>query len=236
MKNIRIGNDIHVRWRIMRQGSPEDFDGKDVHVCLSDQYGGRYYPDIALSSEGTIEFTFFGKDQVKTGTYNLTLTENGGRKNMVAVDRTAAFRLVASQNRVMYAGTGSSGCGCSDGLEIDTVELSTELMIPALGKGVVRCYNIARDTWGRGLATDGETVYVKLSGDNPGLEFDRDGGLRATGNVTADVVIAPDSQAVLENTPEGLRFKAEGLSEVVIPAISDEEIENLWGADSTGIV
>lgn len=81
MKTIRIGNDIHVRWKIMRSGTPEDFDGKDVHVCLTDQYGGKYYPDISLTGDGTIEFTFFGKDQSKTGIYTkgtVTLTLLGG--------------------------------------------------------------------------------------------------------------------------------------------------------------
>lgn len=180
MKTIRIGNDIHVRWKIMRSGTPEDFEGKDVHVCLTDQYGGKYYPDISLTGDGTIEFTFFGKDQSKTGIYTLTLYENGGKQGMVTVDRTEVFRLVARQNTVVSSG-GNGGCGCGGVLDVEAVDIQTDLMVPSLGKGVVRCYNISRDTWGDGLGTDGDTVGVRLSKENAGLEFDEEGRLRCTG-------------------------------------------------------
>lgn len=177
MKTIRIGNDIHVRWKIMRSGTPEDFDGKDVHVCLTDQYGGKHYPDISLTGDGTIEFTFFGKDQSKTGIYTLTLYENGGKQGMVTVDRTEVFRLVARQNTVVSSG-GNGGCGCGGVLEVETLDMTTDLMIPSLGRGVVRFYNISRDTWGNGLDVYDESVGIKVSKENDLLSFDEDGGLR----------------------------------------------------------
>lgn len=177
MKTIRIGNDIHVRWKIMRSGTPEDFDGKDVHVCLTDQYGGKYYPDISLTGDGTIEFTFFGKDQSKTGIYTLTLYENGGKQGMVTVDRTEVFRLVARQNTVVSSG-GNGGCGCGGVLDVETLDMTTDLMIPSLGRGVVRFYNISRDTWGNGLDIQDESVGIKVSKENDLLSFDEDGGLR----------------------------------------------------------
>lgn len=180
MKTIRIGNDIHVRWKIMRSGTPEDFEGKDVHVCLTDQYGGKYYPDISLTGDGTIEFTFFGKGQSKTGIYTLTLYENGGKQGMVTVDRTEVFRLVARQNTVVSSG-GNGGCGCGGVLDVETLDMTTDLMIPSLGSGVVRFYNISRDTWGNGLDVYDESVGIKLSKDGAGLEFDEEGGLRCTG-------------------------------------------------------
>lgn len=188
MKVIRIGNDIHIRWKIMRSGVPEEFEGKDIHVCLTDYYGGRYHPDISLTGDGTVEFTFFGKDQCKMGTYTLTLSENVGKKDMVTVDRTEVFKLVARQNRVMSSDD-SNGCGCTPVLEVETVDLTTDLMIPSLGRGVVRCYNISRDTWGDGIRTDGSTVSVMLSEDDPGLEFDEKGGLRRTGGGSGDVEV-----------------------------------------------
>lgn len=177
MKTIRIGNDIHVRWKIMRSGTPEDFDGKDVHVCLTDQYGGKYYPDISLTGDGTIEFTFFGKDQSKTGIYTLTLYENGGKQGMVTVDRTEVFRLVARQNTVVSSGD-NGGCGCGGVLDVETLDMTTDLMIPSLGRGVVRFYNISRDTWGNGLDIQDESVGIKVSKENDLLSFDEDGGLR----------------------------------------------------------
>lgn len=161
----------------MRTGTPEDFGGKDVHVCLTDQYGGRYYPDISLMADGTVEFTFFGKDQSKTGTYTLTLLENGGRQGMVTVDRTEVFKLVARQNRVISSG-GNGGCGCATGVDVETVDMTTDLMIPSLGRGVVRFYNISRDTWGNGLDVYDESVGIKLSKDDELLEFDESGGLK----------------------------------------------------------
>lgn len=161
----------------MRSGTPEDFDGKDVHVCLTDQYGGKHYPDISLTGDGTIEFTFFGKDQSKTGIYTLTLYENGGKQGMVTVDRTEVFRLVARQNTVVSSG-GNGGCGCGGVLEVETLDMTTDLMIPSLGRGVVRFYNISRDTWGNGLDVYDESVGIKVSKENDLLSFDEDGGLR----------------------------------------------------------
>lgn len=199
MKTIRIGNDIHVRWKIMRSGTPEDFEGKDVHVCLTDQYGGTYYPDFSLTSDGMVELTFFGKDQVKTGTYVLTLTENGGHKGMAAVDRTDAFRLVARQNRVVAEGSGT-GCGCSGSLEMETVDIQTDLMVPSLGRGVVRFYNISRDTWGNGLDVYDESVGIKLSKDGAGLEFDEEGGLRCTGGGGGmELITEAEMDEILDN-------------------------------------
>ncbi len=176
MKSIRIGNDIHVRWRVMRSGVPEDFNGKEVKVCLTDYFGGKYYPELELTSDGTIEFTFYGREQKKPGTYFLTLSENSGKDGMVTVDRTEVFKLVARQNSVVANGNG--GCCCNNDLDIETVDITTDLMIPALGHGVVKLNNIDGKMWGKGLETKNDTVNVKISSDAPNLVFGKDGGLR----------------------------------------------------------
>ncbi|MDE5986845.1 MAG: hypothetical protein K2H16_06135 [Prevotella sp.] len=172
MKDIRIGNDIHIRWHIMCSGEPEDFTGKEVTVTLADSMGREAY--IEWSAVGSdIEVTFRGRQQVYTGTYTLTLTENRGQDGMVTVDRQKVFRLVPKQDSVI---SDSGSCGCHCGLAVETVELMSELQIPSLGKGVIHVYNIARSVWGNGLESDGETVNVKVAEDSADvLSVDRDG-------------------------------------------------------------
>lgn len=172
MKDIRIGNDIHIRWRIMCSGEPEDFTGKELAVTLADSMGREAYIEWSVA-DGNIEVTFRGRQQVYTGTYTLTLTENRGQDGMVTVDRQKVFRLVPKQDSVVSDG---GSCGCRCGLDVEAVELTTELQIPSLGKGVIHVYNIARSVWGNGLDSDGETVSVKVAEDSADVLFvDRDG-------------------------------------------------------------
>ncbi len=172
MKDIRIGNDIHIRWRIMRSGEPEDFTGKELAVTLADSMGREAYIEWSVA-DGNIEVTFRGRQQVYTGTYTLTLTENRGQDGMVTVDRQKVFRLVPKQDSVV---SDNGSCGCRCGLDVEAVELTTELQIPSLGKGVIHVYNIARSVWGNGLDSDGETVSVKVAEDSADvLSVDRDG-------------------------------------------------------------
>jgi len=208
MKNIRIGNDIHIRWRVMRGGDDEDFGGKHVSVLLRDQAGGIHPVDFEVTGN-VIECTFWGRMQTRTGEYSLTLMENAGKEGMVTVDRTQVFRLVARQNSVVSGGAGT-GCCCGGAAEVETVELTTELQVPSLGKGVVRVYNIARGAWGAGLVSDGEQVSVR---------------------------IAPDSADVLSADEEGLHVDVSAIGGGGgVQAITDEEIRSLWGGDPAGSV
>lgn len=203
MKNIRIGNDIHVRWHILRSGEPEDFDSKDVTVTLADSMGRR--ADIEWSAvSGYIEVTFRGRAQMHAGVYTLTLVENCGKDDMVTVDRQNVFRLVTHQDSVISGG-GQNGCHCD--MSIETVDVTSELRIPSLGKGVIHVYNIARSTWGNGLQSDGETVRVTvaedsvdvLSVDGDGLHINKD----AIGNGGFAIATPEDIAEIIASVQSG---------------------------------
>lgn len=99
MKKIRIGNDIHFKWMITREGLVESFDGKQVDVELRDQTGRRWPVKWSINADdGCVDGVFYGHMQQAAGTYSLTLTENRGGKEMATVDRTAAWQLVARQD------------------------------------------------------------------------------------------------------------------------------------------
>lgn len=200
MKKIRIGNDISIRWRIMRSGVDEDFTGKDVSVRLQD-FAGRD-AEIEWDIDGsTVAVTFRGRNQTRAGEYTLTLTENAGKDDMTTVDRTRAFRLVPRQDSVVSDGVG--GCCCNGSLSVETVELTSELQVPSLGKGVVRVYNIVRGAWGAGLDTDGESVSVK---------------------------IAPDSSEILSVDDEGLHIDSSAIGGGTEPMTPDDIDEVINGA------
>lgn len=94
MKKIRLGNDIHVSWEILRNGEPEDFTDKAVEVKLVHAQTFTSMP-IEWSIEGNvIEFDFFGKDQKRKGEYRIILTENRGELGMSTLDTCEAFYLV----------------------------------------------------------------------------------------------------------------------------------------------
>lgn len=99
MRKIRIGNDIHFRWRIKRDGNEENFEDKRVMVLLRDAYGHRCEIDWRVVQAGVIEGTFYGKDQERLGIYSLTLVENDGEKAMNTVDSIRVWQLVSQQER-----------------------------------------------------------------------------------------------------------------------------------------
>ena len=170
MKNIRIGNDIHVRWRLMRGGEPEDFGSKEVAVALTDAVGREACIDWSVTEGGCVEVTFRGRAQMYPGVYTLTLTENRGKDDMVTVDRQNVFRLVTRQDSVI------SGGGCHCGMSVETVDVTSEFHMPALGNGVIRVYNIAKGVWGNGLQTDGESASIKVAKDSADiLSVDEEG-------------------------------------------------------------
>lgn len=94
MKKIRIGNDIHITWTVRdSRGNAYDLEGRDIEVRLV-CYGWKgVVTDLAVSGN-VATFTFFGKDQVKAGTYSVQLVENRGGKPMVTRDVRGIFALV----------------------------------------------------------------------------------------------------------------------------------------------
>ena len=94
MKKIRLGNDLHISWEILRNGEPEDFTDKIVEVKLVHAQTFTYVP-IEWSIEGNIiEIDFLGKDQKRKGEYRIYLTENRGEVGMSTLDTCEAFYLV----------------------------------------------------------------------------------------------------------------------------------------------
>lgn len=203
MRSIRIGNDIHIRWRILCSGEPEVFEDKDVAVTLTDALGREACIDWTATEAGYIEVTFRGRAQLYAGVYTLTLTENRGRDGMVTVDRQNACRLVARQDSVISGG----GHGCLCGMSVETVDVTSDLQMPSLGKGVIRVYNIARSVWGDGLKSDGESVHIKVAEDSADvLSVDEEGihvNREALG--TGDYIIATpeDIDAIIGNVKSG---------------------------------
>lgn len=100
-RKIRIGNDIHFRWLVRRDGEPEDFADKRVMLLLRDSFGHRCDVDWHTVGEGIIEGTCYGHTQRHLGTYTLTLVENDGEKGMNTVDSISVWQLVARQDTTL---------------------------------------------------------------------------------------------------------------------------------------
>ena len=100
MKNIRLGNDISIKWYVYRMNIPEDFTGKTVDVHLLDKNDVKQNFTYKIE-DGVISGMFYGKNQMTTGAYRLVLVENAGKPNMVTLDYVDAFILNNKMNRFL---------------------------------------------------------------------------------------------------------------------------------------
>ena len=107
MKYIRIGNDIHIEWIILRNMQPESFVNKEVTVKLYDKNGLPQNFEFTKNGSSIVG-TFYGKDQTTTGNYRLELVENEGKSNMVTLDYIDCFILSAKLNNTTASRTDSS--------------------------------------------------------------------------------------------------------------------------------
>ena len=121
MKYIRIGNDIHIEWIILRNMQPESFANKEVTVKLYDKNGLPQNFEFTKNGSSIVG-TFYGKDQVTTGNYRLELVENEGKSNMVTLDYIDCFILSAKLKN-----TTSSGNDSSYGIKTDVVNLASNI-------------------------------------------------------------------------------------------------------------
>ena len=121
MKYIRIGNDIHIEWIILRNMQPESFANKTVTVKLYDKNGLPQNFEF-VKNGSSIVGTFYGKDQVTTGNYRLELVENAGKSNMVTLDYIDCFILSAKLKN-----TTASGKDSSYGIKTDVVNLASNI-------------------------------------------------------------------------------------------------------------
>lgn len=133
MKNIRIGNDITIKWTINRQDLPEDFSGKTVSVYLLEPFSNSKATINYTIDANVITIYFNGKDQKRVGQYTLKLVENEGKAGMITLDHCNPFILVAKS--CMVGGINE----CSN-ITIETIELESSLDIGRDGKSA---YEIA---------------------------------------------------------------------------------------------
>ena len=121
MKYIRIGNDIHIEWIILRNMQPESFTNREVTVKLYDKNGLPQNFEFTKNGSSIVG-TFYGKDQSTTGNYRLELVENAGKSNMVTLDYIDCFTLSAKLKN-----TTSSGNDSSYGIKTDVVNLASNI-------------------------------------------------------------------------------------------------------------
>lgn len=126
-RSIRIGKDFNVRWSIRKvvdgERQPYELAGKELVLQYRTPYGLKEATE--WKTEGnTIVWTFRGKEQKALGSYELILTENGGKDGMVTVDTCRAFKLVA------HSCEETEGSG-SD-IVIEDVVLESEVAFAAL--------------------------------------------------------------------------------------------------------
>lgn len=122
-RNIRIGNDIQIRWTILRNGSPESLEGKELTLILYNQVRKYLVKDFTIEGN-TILFTYYGKDQCDLGVYGVTLYENKCKENMFTVDFDEAFKLVSNSSEVTYTEPDYGD------LQVIVLEGTSDIMVP----------------------------------------------------------------------------------------------------------
>ena len=138
MKRIRIGNDIPIRWTILRSGQPEDFSGKTLKVLMRSVKETVEVTDYEIDGN-VISWTFFGKNQKSGGTYSFTLVENEGMPEMFTTDACDALLLVncSCQQDVC---DGDTTISMTSDAESPDISCRSSIEIPANGKSA---YEIA---------------------------------------------------------------------------------------------
>lgn len=97
MESKRIGKDLRLIWRdIKTNGEFVSLNGRNLKLIMTDPKGGQIEMPLTVVDDYDIESHFYGKDHKHLGNYKLTLWENHGNIGQTALDRTMAFRLVAS--------------------------------------------------------------------------------------------------------------------------------------------
>lgn len=126
-RSIRIGKDFNVLWSIRKvvdgERQPYELAGKELVLQYRTPYGLKEATEWKVVGN-TIVWTFRGKEQKALGSYELILTENGGKDGMVTVDTCRAFKLVAHSCEETE---GSSG-----DIVIQDVVLESEVAFAAL--------------------------------------------------------------------------------------------------------
>ena len=133
MKTIRLGNDIVVRWSILRNGNADDLStlGKSIAIILSCIGEEKRITDYILEGNVAI-FKLLGKDLQNPGVYRLTYIENEGLPDMYSVDHNNVFRLVGPGQFI--------GGIDSENIITENISLSSDISAPSDG---LSAYDIA---------------------------------------------------------------------------------------------
>lgn len=121
MYKLRVGNDINIRWRILRDGTPEDFTGKELRLLMRGT--SQTIEVTGYTIEGNVlKWTYLGKDQKGPSTFTFTLIENEGKEDMFTIDKCDVLRLV------------SCSCQADDDDGPFDVFVDTDIVLPAPGR------------------------------------------------------------------------------------------------------
>lgn len=121
MYKLRVGNDINIQWRILRDGTPEDFAGKELRLLMRGT--SQTIEVTGYTIEGNVlKWTYLGKDQKVPGTFTFTLIENEGKEDMFTIDKCDVLRLV------------SCSCQADDDDGPFDVFVDTDIVLPAPGR------------------------------------------------------------------------------------------------------
>lgn len=118
MKDIRIGNDISVRWSLYKGDEAYDLTNLPVTLYLKNAYGKKEIKDYTIEGN-QISWTFFGKDQKNTGKYSMVLVVREGEQGMASTDYCDFVQLVSCACQV-------SGVD-DENVQTETIELTSEV-------------------------------------------------------------------------------------------------------------
>ena len=121
MYKLRVGNDINIQWRILRDGTPEDFAGKELRLLMRGT--SQTIEVTGYTIEGNVlKWTYLGKEQKGPSTFTFTLIENEGKEDMFTIDKCDVLRLV------------SCSCQADDDDGPFDVFVDTDIVLPAPGR------------------------------------------------------------------------------------------------------
>lgn len=121
MYKLRVGNDINIRWKILRDGTPEDFAGKELRLLMRGTSQTIEVTGYTIENN-VLKWTYLGKDQKGPSTFTFTLIENEGKEDMFTIDKCDVLRLV------------SCSCQADDDDGPFNVCVDTDIVLPAPGR------------------------------------------------------------------------------------------------------
>ncbi len=130
MKKVRKGKDIIIKISVKTNRIPVSLEGRNISLMITSPTGTQEALNSTVA-ETVITARYPGIQHKNLGVYSLTIWENYKKENQTALDICEAFSLVSTTCQEDPA---------SEGLEIETIDLSGDLAIGVQGKSA---YEIA---------------------------------------------------------------------------------------------